>query len=122
MSRLTMVKQGLGLASLGLGVAALIAPRRFARLAGVAGAAAPEAIAAFGARELAAGAALLSPVKFGPFMWARVAGDVMDLAGLAAAGRKPGASHRLLAVAGVAVTAIAAFDLALALHDQQNPE
>ena len=120
MAVLTRVKQGLGLASALLGLAALVAPRRFASLIGVSGETSAEAIAAFGSRELAAGAALLAPVKFGPFLWLRVAGDAMDLGGLALAARKPSADKKLLAIASVAVVAIAAFDLVLALHDEDD--
>jgi len=121
MIRLAPVKYALGVASLVLGAAALVAPRRFARLAG-AHSMAPEAIAAFASRELAAGAALLSPVRFGPFLWARVAGDAMDLAGLALAARKPENDRKLLAIAGVAAAAIALFDVLLATHDARQPE
>lgn len=120
MSALTRIKQGLGVASALLGLAALIAPRRFAAVVGVSSQTSPEAIAAFGSRELAAGAALLSPVKFGPFLWMRVAGDAMDLGGLALAARKPGADRKLLAIASTAVLAIAAFDLVLALQDRDH--
>lgn len=115
MAVLSKVKQGVGVASVLLGLAALVAPRRFAGAIGADASA--EAIAAFGSRELAAGAALLAPVKFGPFLWLRVAGDAMDLGGLAIAARKPAADKKLLALASVAVVAITLFDLALALND-----
>ncbi|PVM83376.1 hypothetical protein [Caulobacter endophyticus] len=120
MVALARIKQGVGVASALLGLAALIAPRQFARAIGTGAATPPEAIAAFGSRELAAGAALLAPVKFGPFLWMRVAGDVMDLGGLALAVRKPGADKKLLAIASFAVIAIAAFDLALALNEEDD--
>ncbi|AYV48564.1 hypothetical protein CFHF_19915 [Caulobacter flavus] len=120
MALLTKVKQGVGAASVILGLAALIAPRRFAGLIGASPDTSAEAIAAFGSRELAAGAALLAPVKFGPFLWLRVAGDAMDLGGLALAGRKPAADKKLLAIASVAVVAITLFDLALALDGDGN--
>jgi len=64
---LTLAKRVLGFGSLALGLYAVIAPRRFADLVGMASK--PEAVAAFGARELGAGAALLSPVKPSPFLW-----------------------------------------------------
>ncbi len=120
MVSLTSVKQALGVASVLLGLAALTAPRRFASAIGVSTATSPEAVAAFGSRELAAGAALLSPVKFGPFLWMRVAGDAMDLGGLALAARKPGADRKLLALVGTAVVAIAIFDLVLAVQDRDH--
>lgn len=120
MALATKVKQGVGVASVLLGLAALTAPRRFADAIGVSDETSAEAIAAFGSRELAAGAALLAPVKFGPFLWMRVAGDAMDLGGLALAARKPKADRKLLALASIAVIAITAFDLALALQDEDD--
>lgn len=122
MSRLIVVKKAVGVASVGLGLAALAFPRRFAGLIGIRGETPPEALAAFGSRELANGAALLAPVKFGPFLWMRVAGDAMDLAGLGLAARKPEADRRLLGLAAVAVTAIAVFDILLALQDNGDPD
>ncbi|WP_343699195.1 hypothetical protein [Caulobacter sp.] len=120
MALLTRVKQGVGIASVLLGLAALIAPRRFAGAIGASAQTSAEAIAAFGSRELAAGAALLAPVKFGPFLWMRVAGDAMDLGGLALAARKPAADRKLLAIASIAVIAITVFDVALAVHDEDD--
>jgi hypothetical protein len=67
-------------------------------------------VAAFGARELAAGAALLSPVKPSPFLWTRVAGDAFDLLGLAKAFRRPGAKRGLLGLAAGTVIAITVID------------
>jgi hypothetical protein len=111
MDRLTLVKRVIGVGSVLLGVTALISPRRLAGFAGIHDKNAPEALAAFGAKELAAGAALLAPVKSGPFLWARLAGDIMDMGGLVAAARRPGSHKRLLTVLGVAVVAMTALDL-----------
>jgi uncharacterized membrane-anchored protein YitT (DUF2179 family) len=104
---LTLAKRIIGLASVTLGVAALISPQRLAQRVGVYDQDAPEAMAAFGAKEIAAGAALLAPVRPGPFLWARVAADVVNVGGLVVAFRKPGAHRTLLTLlAGGAVAAI----------------
>jgi hypothetical protein len=109
MDQLTLAKRALGLFSLGLGVVAVAGPRRFSRTIGLDQS--PELVAAFGARELAAGAALLSPVKPSPFLWTRVIGDAFDLAGLAKAFRQPGAKKTLLGLAAGGVVAIAVLDI-----------
>ncbi len=70
----------LGVVSLGLGVPPLAAPARFSQAMGVTGAQRHRlAATAVGVRELGAGAGLLA---FGgsPWLWARIAGDAMDLA------------------------------------------
>jgi hypothetical protein len=114
MDRLTAVKRALGVFSLALGVAAVAAPRRFSSRIGLDQS--PEMVAAFGARELAAGAALLSPVKPSPFLWTRVVGDAFDLFGLAKAFRQPGAKRTLLGLAAGTVAAITVIDLLTAAH------
>jgi hypothetical protein len=90
-------------------MAAVIAPRRFA--GGIGLDKSPEMVAAFGARELAAGAALLSPVKPSPFLWTRVIGDAMDLWGLGAAFRAPGAKRNVLMIATGVVLVITVLDV-----------
>ena len=74
----------------------------------------PEKVAAFGARELGAGAALLSPVKPSPFLWTRVLGDAMDVFGLGAAFKAPGAKRNVLAAATTGVVVITALDVLVA--------
>ena len=105
--------RALGVASLGLGVAQLAAPKRVARLAGVDdNPAAPAIITAVGARELVHATGLLRNRR--PRGWAmtRVAGDTMDLAvlGLALRGRT-GERRRRTMVATGAVLGITAADV-----------
>ena len=76
----------LGWASLVLGVAELVAPARIERGAGIRDRRA--AVRGFGVRELASGAGLLMSRKPQPWIWARIAGDLADLAVLASA--RPG--------------------------------
>jgi hypothetical protein len=109
--RLMLAKQIIGVGSVLVGIAALLAPRRVAAAAGIYADEAPEAVAAFGAKELATGGALLSPVKPGPFLWARLAGDLLDMGGLVAAFRRPGAKRSLILAGGAVVAVITFLDL-----------
>ncbi len=111
---LLAAKRVLGLASLGLGIAAVVAPEQFARALGLDKDA--ESVSAFGAREIAAGSGLLSPVRPGPWLWMRVGGDLMDAFALRhAIGRDNPRRH--VAIAATAVLGlIAAADFMLALH------
>ena len=72
--------RGIGLFSLGLGVAELIAPGKITRTFGLEGK--ENLIRAFGAREIAGGIGTLS-INPQPALWARFAGDVMDAATVA---------------------------------------
>lgn len=114
MDRLTLAKQAIGIFSVGLGLTAVLWPRRFGSAIGLDQSA--EKVAAFGARELAAGAALLSPVKPSPFLWTRVLGDGLDLYGLVSAFRTPGAKRKVLAAATAGVLMITAIDIITAIH------
>jgi hypothetical protein len=75
----------LGWFSIGLGIAELLAPRRIAAAHD-----APDAgllVRGFGVREIAAGIGILAAPERSAGLWARAAGDVLDIgaAGLAAA-------------------------------------
>jgi hypothetical protein len=104
--------EGLGWFSVGLGLAELLAPRALAAWLGMEERAG--LIRAYGARELATGAAILlsrggDPT---PWIWARVAGDGLDLATLAAglAGDNPRRGN--VGVALAAVGGVTALDVA----------
>ena len=117
----------LGWASLGLGLPQTIAPRRFAEAIGVRADDRVEAVTRFacGVRELQAAAGILK-ISDPPTMWlwARVAGDVLDLALLGiAAGDDPKDARRIRIAAG-AVAGIALVDLyaAIALGRKRKGE
>lgn len=75
------VARGLGWFSLGLGAVEVLAPGQVSRLVGAPQQKASGLVRAYGARELLAGAGLLTqPRAATAWMWARVAGDVLDLA------------------------------------------
>jgi uncharacterized membrane protein len=105
--------KGLGWFSIGLGLAELASPQSVAQLVGIEDGARTRAlIRGYGARELANGVAILSQPD-AKWLWARVAGDVVDLSSLAAAlqrdqvdGRK--AAFGLASVASVMVADIVA--------------
>jgi len=111
---LLAAKRTLGLASLGLGIAAVVAPEGFARTLGLDKDA--ESVSAFGAREIAAGSGLLSPVRPGPWLWMRVGGDLMDAFALHSAVRRDNPRRTFAIAATVVLGLIAVADLALALH------
>jgi hypothetical protein len=111
---LTIAKRVLGLLSIGLGVVAVAAPRRVSSTLGLQ--ADEEAVSAFGAREIASGAGLLSPVKPGPWFWMRVGGDVMDLAALGRALGKDNPRRHIAAAVAATVAAIGVIDVIMAVE------
>lgn len=79
---------GLGFFSIALGAAELFASRRITRALDAQGS--EGIVKAFGAREVAAGVAILAAPAVATNIWGRVAGDVMDLGALGlAASRSP---------------------------------
>ncbi|WP_157534806.1 hypothetical protein [Hydrocarboniphaga effusa] len=91
----------LGWFSLALGAAELLAPALLANRLGLRGRS--TLLQLYGLREIGAGLGLLSGRHRSAWLWARVAGDVLDLATLAAARPGRGRAVGLAAVAGVTV-------------------
>ena len=104
------VARGLGWFSIGLGLAELLAPRLVARAAGLEGR--EGLLRLYGLREIATGAGILLAPDRKPWLWARVAGDALDLATLSR-GSRPNATAAIAAMAGVTAADVAA---ATALH------
>lgn len=99
--------QGLGFFSIGLGLAELLAPEQLCRMIDMEGH--ETLIRTYGTRELATGLAILTSHDPTPWIWARVAGDAVDIATLATANQ--GTPERRTSVTGafaalVAVTAL----------------
>jgi uncharacterized membrane protein len=72
--------KGLGWFSLGLGLAQLASPRGMTSLVTGRAPRGPGRMRALGLREIAAGIGILSRPQPAPWVWARVAGDLLDLA------------------------------------------
>jgi len=103
--------RGLGLFSLGLGITELAAPRALAQAIGID----PDGrtstvLRAFGMREIVSGLGVLVQPKRALPLWARLAGDALDLAfiGWAAKSKRTSTQRMLAAVAAVA--GVAALD------------
>ena len=94
--------RGLGWFSIGLGLAELLAPHALARATGMQRRS-PTLLRLCGLREIGAGIALLTAGDKRPWLWARVAGDALDLAlvGAELDAGNPRRGHALAAVAGV---------------------
>jgi uncharacterized membrane protein len=103
--------EGLGWFSVALGAAEILTPGLVRSITGVGRSG---TLRSAGVRELATGIAILTQRNPAPWLWSRVVGDVMDLAGLATGMRpsNPGRGRSIFsfaAVAGVmAVDALAA--------------
>ncbi len=107
----------LGWFSIGLGAAQLLAPRSVSQAAGVGER--TNAMRALGVREIASGIGILARPRQPGWLWARVAGDAMDLALLALAGRSPQAQRRRLTLATAAVAGVAALDVLSSIQNQR---
>jgi hypothetical protein len=96
----------LGLFSIALGLAEFLSPRRMSELTGVPR---PALLRGYGVREMTSGVGILACARPAGWLWSRVAGDVLDLATLAAAYAEADSEDRrrvmrsAAAVAGVTV-------------------
>jgi hypothetical protein len=97
-SRAQTVAAGLGFFSIGLGLAELIAPRLVRQAMGFR--CSDSVVRLYGAREIATGVGILIAWKRAPWVWARVAGDALDIA----SSRSPAG---IAALAGVTAVDIA---------------
>lgn len=97
------VAKGLGWFSIGLGLVELLAPRAVARCLGSSDGTGIRR--AYGLREIATGIGILRSEEPGPWLWGRVAGDVLDLATL---GAGLGNDLRRRQHVGVAIAGVAA--------------
>jgi uncharacterized membrane protein len=98
--------------SLTLGAAQVAAPARVARLIGTPGGRQAELVTRLvGVRELTAGAGLVSGTRPAGWLWARVAGDLMDLALLSAALTSKHNHRGRVAASLAAVGGVAAADV-----------
>lgn len=112
MARSHAVARGLGLFSLGLGIVQVAAPRRFGEAIGVRPRGERDAIVRLvGVREILAGTGLVLGRRLGPWLWMRVAGDVMDVALLSRARRARGTDGDRVSGTMAAAVGVAAVDV-----------
>src|SRR5437762_166209 len=111
---------GLGWFSIGLGLAEVLAPAAVARMAGIP---VQRSLVRFlGFREIASGLAIFSQRRPVQALWARVAGDVMDLAVLASAYRSPESNPAKVSASIAVVAGVSALDVYCGQALQANPE
>jgi hypothetical protein len=111
----------LGWFSIALGMAELLAPRQVARLIGIPyGEGTATTLRAYGAREVASGAAILSEPADARWLWSRVGGDALDLASLGAAAGHEDSDAGRLAIAAAAVAGVTALDVLAAFRLSRN--
>ena len=104
--------RGLGLFSLGLGLAQVVAPRGVARMIGLEDDDNNrDTMFACGLREITSGVGLLSRPQSAGWAWTRVGGDVMDLALLGSALGSPNTNKTRVAAATAAVVGVTALDV-----------
>jgi len=103
--------RSLGYFSIGLGLAELLAPRFMENLTGVRQ---PGLIQVYGVREIVCGLGILSSAQPAGWLWARVAGDILDLATLAAPMAQGGEAATRAGAAGAAVAGVTLMDVACA--------
>ena len=117
------IARGLGVVSFALGLPQILAPGRMNRMIGVKDDAASRMwMRAVGVREIAAGIGIFGERRPKEWVWARVAGDTMDLALLGSALRsKSEHQGRTLAATGAVIGAFAA-DLADSLRLGRAPD
>jgi len=112
--------RALGWFSIALGAAEMAAPSHMARLIG-----APDTDAncntlrAFGAREVAAGVAILAQPDQARWLWSRVGGDALDLAWLGRAMTRDRGETGRLGAAAAAVAGVTALDMMAAQRMQR---
>lgn len=100
---------GIGWFSLALGAAELAAPGRLAEWLGMEGT--EPVLRLYGVREIGKGVGILSNRRPAGWMWARVAGDFLDLATLAPGLRAENAKRGNVALAMAAVAGVTVLDV-----------
>jgi hypothetical protein len=101
--------RSLGYFSIALGVAELLAPRAICNVIGLKSL--QPVVRTYGAREIATGVAILASHDPTPWIWARVAGDVADIATVAIGTQQHRAKRESASWALAALAAVTALDV-----------
>jgi hypothetical protein len=104
--------RSLGYFSLALGVVELLAPRALCNAIGLKGL--EGVVRAYGAREVATGVAILTSHDPAPWIWARVAGDMADIATVATGVQQHNPKRENAGLALAALAAVTIVDVACA--------
>jgi uncharacterized membrane protein len=110
----------LGWFSIGLGAAELLAPGKVAQLIGLPRDNGQTVVRAYGWREIAAGIGILSQSRPVGWLWARVAGDAIDLASLGSCFKSGDANRTRVTISTAAVLGVTALDVICAQQMSQN--
>ena len=111
----------LGWFSIGVGAAELLAPDRVAQLVGLPSERKREALlTAYGWREIAAGIGILTKSQPSGWLWARVAGDAVDLGSLGSCFTANDADRTRVTASTIAVAGVTALDVVCALQMSRN--
>jgi hypothetical protein len=105
----TPLTAALGYVSIGLGLTQVLAPRQLSQAIGVGSHTAM--MRSLGLREIAAGVGILNSDQPSQWLWARAAGDLMDLALLGTAFRTDNRDGTRLGCTTAMIAAIAALDV-----------
>jgi hypothetical protein len=100
---------GLGWFSLGLGLAQVLAPRSMAKLIGINNGG--PLMRVLGLREIVNGCGILTQRKRAGWVWARVAGDVVDVSLLGSSLMAATSNRRRVGIATAAVAGVTALDV-----------
>ncbi|HEY0449630.1 SRPBCC family protein [Actinophytocola sp.] len=114
--------RGLGWLSVGLGTAQVLRPSDMDRVVGVKDNPRNRTLMATvgGMRELTVGTAILSRRRPTPWLWARVAGDVLDLAMLGRALLDPRNGRKRVALAMASVAGVTAADILASVRQSRD--
>ena len=104
------VARGLGWFSIGLGLAEIIAGRRLAKSLGLEHR--TGLLRLFGLREIMSGVLVLTGRNTAPWLWLRVAGDMLDLGVLATALSPNNPKRNIAKLATASVLGVTALDVA----------
>jgi hypothetical protein len=113
----TKLARALGWFSLGLGLTEAVFPKALGRAIGMRRH--PRLLRLYGLREITAGIGVLASGRPGPWMWARVAGDALDLTALGSGLGPSNARRERTALATAAVAGVTALDIFCALKLSQ---